>query len=250
MRQLDEMINDIADGVLPSTLDDAESTLKQLMMLSRHARPVMAVLLASAKRDHFNNDVVSWVAWASETCDIDGSDRDHLRAIGDMLLDLQDEDIKLYRRLFPIDTEKLLAVTQINLHLPDRLVDFLVAYKLESMSRQEVRAAVAECLGKTPAERAPIQPELPGFEAAVDALIQGGQQTAAALKDIVSTPEKAAGAFRVGFSMLNASVKYFTEAPEPNTAQIAAIAGRFEDAAKQLREFTASIAEKALSRGA
>ncbi|MDD5697996.1 MAG: hypothetical protein PHH77_05220 [Victivallaceae bacterium] len=101
----------------------------------------IAVLVASARRDNFKDDVVGWVDWARGN-ELAGSDLHHLRQIGNLLLDVGDE---LYRRLFPVDTEKLLAMSR----LPrEDIPRFLEAYPPEKLSRDEVRAAVCECLGE------------------------------------------------------------------------------------------------------
>lgn len=162
MRHLTETIENIAAGLLPEGLDAMSAPMKQLMTLSRKTRPVMAVLLAAARRQYFATNITGWVTWARANCDIDGADRDHLRAIGDMLLDLREIDVKHYVRLYPVDSDKLLSVSRIHRQMPDDLVRFLAAYEIENMSRDEVRAAVSECLKEdcTGRGRARIQPDL------------------------------------------------------------------------------------------
>ncbi|MDD5484224.1 MAG: hypothetical protein PHP98_11345 [Kiritimatiellae bacterium] len=161
-----EQYKSIADKVIPARLEDKTSCLREILDFARKYRASIAVLIASARRDNFKDDVTGWIDWARGN-ELAGSDLHHLRQIGNLLLDVSDE---LYRRLFPVDTEKLLAMSR----LPRKdITRFLEAYPPEKLSRDEVRAAVCECLGEAPksgsGKSSKYQPDM--FEA-IDAFLK------------------------------------------------------------------------------
>lgn len=160
MRHLNEAVGELAAGTLPASLEEMGTVMRQVLAVAKKSRAVLAVMLAAARR-HFRHDLSGWVLWAKENCELEGSDRDHLRAIGEMLLDLREIDVRHYVRLFAVDTDKLLSVSRIHRHMSDRLVDFLAAYRIEAMKREEVRDAVAECLGlEVTGKKSHTQPDL------------------------------------------------------------------------------------------
>ena len=158
-------LDDVLNGILPQSLEDYTAACGELIKLARRIVPVSALLVASCRREHFFGQRAAWVDWAKEATGLEGSELHHRRAIGDLLLDARDVHEPSFRRLFELDSRKLLPICQIS---KDQIIAFLKEYKVEGMSREEVRDAVKVFLGLT--LDMPRQPKLPGFDEAVEAV--------------------------------------------------------------------------------
>ena len=105
-------LNEILNGQIPASLEEKTAAAGNLVYLSRRIVPVTSLLIAAARRDNFDRDLAGWTQWCRESLDLDGSDRDHRRAIGDLLLDVRDQT-DVYNTLFTLAFDKLLPLTRI-----------------------------------------------------------------------------------------------------------------------------------------
>lgn len=139
----------LREGRLPVSLEEEAEAVAALADAGTMLVPAMAILLADARRRMPRRD--QWVAWATRCSGLEGDDLHHRRAIGDLLLDLREDDLPLYRRLLSCDQQKLLALYR----LPRKDVRLFLARHpdFQKASRDAVRKAVSEWLGEAPAER-------------------------------------------------------------------------------------------------
>jgi len=190
----------ILSGQIPASLEEKTAAATNLVYLSRRIVPVTSLLIAAARRDNFANDPSGWSVWCREAMELEGSDRDHRRAIGDLLLDVRDQTA-VYNTLFGLPFDKLLVLTRIP---GDQIAAFLSHYDVRALKRDEVRAAVAEWLGETPKEK-DATPDLPGFAAALEA-ISGMDTSAICVR--VSDEKAATAALSAGLGLLGASLAF------------------------------------------
>ena len=91
-------------GELPIELDIKTEFIRELLDLEHSIGASHALLVASIRRDNFNDDVYRWVEWCDDKFGFTPSYRSHLAAIGKMLLTLLDiPKIDLFQYLFKID---------------------------------------------------------------------------------------------------------------------------------------------------
>lgn len=193
-------LNEILNGQIPASLEEKTAAAGNLVYLSRRIVPVTSLLIAAARRDNFDRDLAGWTQWCRESLDLDGSDRDHRRAIGDLLLDVRDQT-DVYNILFTLAFDKLLPLTRIP---SDQIAAFLSHHDVKSMKRDDVRAAVAEWLGEKPREKAET-PDLPGFAAALEAI---SCMEPAAICVRIADETAATNALSAGLGLLGASLAY------------------------------------------
>lgn len=198
-------------GELPVTLEDKTAACSELLRYAKRIVPVTALLVAGCRRDHFAFDVAGWIAWARETTGLEGSELQHRRAIGELLLDVRPRSGKAFDVLFAADSRKLLPICRLEV---EQVPAFLSHYPIQRMTRQEVRDAVREYLGETVAAPVrPQQPALPGFESSLDTL------TGLDIDDYrsaVTTPDVAAKSLTAAMGLLGASLEYHKTAAEPD----------------------------------
>lgn len=127
-------LDEILQGNIPETLDGKTATASQLVTISRRIVPVTSLLIASARRDNFRDDVPAWAVWCRDVLGMDGSDRDHRRAIGELLLDTRDNAM-VYDTLFNLSFNKLIPLTRID---AEQIEAFLSHYDVARMDRDEV----------------------------------------------------------------------------------------------------------------
>ena len=150
----------IETGIIPQELDSITNHILYIEDLTLKGRALLATLIVQARRNYFENDVTGWIYWCKEQGVAD-ADIHPLRQAGDLLLDILPHDLKLYERLFLLDTEKTRAIGRLKaqvaakLTLIDIVQKFLKAYPPEKLNRDEVRRCVAFVLGEVDS------PELP-----------------------------------------------------------------------------------------
>ena len=193
-------LDEILQGNIPETLDGKTAAASQLVAISRRIVPVTSLLIASARRDNFKDDVPAWAVWCRDVLGMDGSDRDHRRAIGELLLDTRD-NAKVYDTLFNLSFNKLIPLTRID---AEQIEAFLSHYDVARMDRDEVRLAVAAWLNEEPKIKQET-PDLPGFSLALDAI---NAMEPEAICTRVSDQEAAMSALRAGMGLLGASIEY------------------------------------------
>lgn len=191
---------EIIKGNIPSSLEEKTLAASNLVYISRRIVPVTSLLIASARRDNFPRDVSGWIAWCRTSLELEGSDRDHRRAIGDLLLDTRDQTV-VYNTLFLLPFDKLLAMTRIP---ADQVAAFLSHYKVAEMDREKVRKAVAEWLCEAVKEKEP-EPELTGFEEALAAI---GVMKPAEICVQIADETVANSALSAGLGLLGASLEW------------------------------------------
>lgn len=193
-------LKEILNGQIPVSLEDKTLAASQLLYLSKRIVPITSLLIAAARRDNFDKDLAGWTQWCRESLELEGSDRDHRRAIGDLLLDVRDQTA-VYNTLFGLAFDKLLVLTRIP---GDQIEAFLSHYDVQSLKRDEVRAAVADWLGEEVKVKAE-QPELPGFSSALEAICAMAPE---AICVRVSDETAANNALSAGLGLLGASLAY------------------------------------------
>ena len=193
-------LKEILNGQIPVSLEDKTLAASQLLYLSKRIVPITSLLIAAARRDNFDKDLAGWTQWCRESLELEGSDRDHRRAIGDLLLDVRDQTA-VYNTLFTLAFDKLLVLTRIP---ADQIAAFLSHHDVKAMKRDDVRAAVAEWLGEKPREKTET-PDLPGFAAALEA-ISCMEPSAICVR--VADETAANNALSAGLGLLGASLAY------------------------------------------
>lgn len=201
-------LEDLLAGNIPETLEEKTIAAGMFLRISKRIVPVSSLLLASARRDHFPFDTAGWVQWCRQNFEMEGSDRDHRRAIGELLLDTRGNHV-VYNTLFSLSFDKLLSISRIQDKETGeadsrQIAAFLSHYNVKEMSREEVRDAVAQWLGETPKARN-LHPDLPGFSAALSAL-NAMERDNIALR--VADEKTATSALRAGIGLLGAGLKY------------------------------------------
>lgn len=197
---IEEKLNQIAAGVIPSELDELAHLANTLLAINAKTRQTISVIIARAKE---LLQLREWIDWCAEQFDLDTAARSHMAAVGRLLLTCQQEN-KVYRKLFPLDFEKLYALTAI----PDQqaiaaIIPFID--DLPKMNRAEVRAKVNEILGREP--RPPAQQlTLPGFDDFVEKVVTADVAT---LAMTVQNPTQAGKAIQAGQRIINSAVVYY-----------------------------------------
>lgn len=220
-------LDEILQGNIPETLDGKTAAASQLVAISRRIVPVTSLLIASARRDNFENDVPAWVVWCRETLGMDGSDRDHRRVIGELLLDTRDDNV-VYNTLFGLPFDKLLPLSRIP---ADQIAAFLSHHNVKKLKREEIRAAVSEWLGEEPKIKQET-PDLPGFSAALDAI---NAMEPEAICTRVSDQDAANGALRAGMGLLGASLE-FHKKHKPDVSLLQELRASLLNEVKELEE--------------
>ena len=195
----------LLSGSIPESLEEKTEAAGAIIRIARRIVPVTSLLIASARRDHFGKSVTEWTAWCSENFDLDGAERDHRRAIGDLLLAVR-ENTDLFETLFALSFDKLISLTRIP---PDQIAAFLSHLKgdIRKISRDDLRDEVKRWLGEKVQERKGAanqdQPELPGFSEAVGAILSmQPQRLLAEVTDDESAKRILDGGFRLVGSAL------------------------------------------------
>lgn len=164
-----QLIDAIAEGKLPESIDELTTLGRALYRVNAKFAQTMAIIV-SGGRLAFKYDVSAWVQWCTVDLGIENAAyRCHLLKIGEMLRSLRNSGcgVPQFKKIFELAHDKQLAIARIPF---EQLPAFLSHYPgLDAMSREQVRAAVCEYLG----ESTPVaeQPELPGFEAALDKIV-------------------------------------------------------------------------------
>ena len=193
-------ITDVLKGEIPFSLEEKTLAAKDLFYISKRIVPVTSLLIASARRDNFSDRTGEWTQWCRENLEMEGSDRDHRRAIGEMLLDTRDNH-HIYNLLFSLSFDKLYALTRLKI---EELPPFLSHYRVKDMTREEVRDAVAQWNNEEVKERNTTE-DLPGFTAALGAL---NAMTPDALCVRISDPAMANMALHSSLMLLDAGLNF------------------------------------------
>ena len=157
---------------LELALDTLEAIGGELCRVNAKIRQTICVIVGDARR-LFANDA-EWAAWIDRTFKpSNASDRCHLIAVGRLLTGLRDKGdciaLQCYCEIFVLSFQKLLVLTQ----LPLEQVPAFVSHtpEIAKMDRGQLRNAVAVWLGEAAPATAKVQPLLPGFDEALDAIV-------------------------------------------------------------------------------
>ena len=194
-------MTDILKGEIPYSLEEKTMAAKDFLYFSKRIVPVTSLLIASARRDHFENDTASWARWCRENLEMEGSDRDHRRKIGEMLLDARGDTI-VYNTLFKLAFDKLLSLTRLK---TEEIAAFLSHYAVKDMTREEVRNAVSQWLNEEVKERSSSTVNIPGLTAALGAI---SDMTPDALCVRISDPAMANMALNSSLMLLDAGLNF------------------------------------------
>lgn len=195
----------IFEGNVPPTLEGKTAISGELVKLARRIVPVTAMLVAASRRDHFHDQPEEWIDWCMANFPLDKAELYHRRQIGNLLLAVKDLHTEaVFRRLFELDSRKLLPIASLT---AKQIPGFLSHYRVEELSRQQVRNAVAVFLGKKPKVEPDEkdQPELPGFESGLQQLEKLSEKQ----WQMVATDEnKAERCLTTGMGLLGAALEY------------------------------------------
>ena len=216
----DELIN----GLIPAELAAKSVAAEEVARFTRRSIPLTAMLIAAARRDNFKNDYENWMQWCAERMGVIKADkRCHLDNIGRMLLMIQQTRHQaVFRLLFEMDSEKLLALTRLvkgtaaTAEDVAEVVSFANRFgsDLQEMSRDRIRLYVKQWLGLAQADsegefaeaaEKPAQMMLPGFERSIDLFRDLTPETA---RVMVKTAEVADKTAYAGMLLVDSYVNY------------------------------------------
>jgi len=199
--EVESYIESISKGDTAIDFETLTVLGKKLFIVNARSVQAMAIVITKG-REHFGRDIAGWVAWCRNEFQLHNvSYRSHLRSIGKMLIDLLDVAPTLYRRMFALSVDKLYPLSRLSV---DQVKEWLTRYCPETMTREDIRDAVAAFLGEAVTQRAD-QPALPGFEDILDNVISIDNQT---LKTAVKNGEIAKRSFVAGIGLLDAALEY------------------------------------------
>ena len=210
-----DILNHIEQGSLADlTRDDLTAGAAAVLSVSAKTASVLAVVVARLRAEYVT-DTVEWIGYCKVTFGLEGSYLHHLHKIGRMLNSVAC-DTRLYGKLFSLDTDKLLAISQIP---TERLGNFFstLTLSLREMSRDKVRAAVALFLGRT---AAPEQPDLPGFAKLLTSADTFDDED---FVKVCDTPEKAVRSMELGIGFLTGALEYNRAPEHRDTVRLAAL---------------------------
>ena len=216
----DELIN----GLIPAELAAKSVAAEEVARFTRRSIPLTAMLIAAARRDNFKNDYENWMQWCAERMGVIKADkRCHLDNIGRMLLMIQQTRHQgVFRLLFEMDSEKLLALTRLvkgtaaTAEDVAEVISFANRFRsnLQEMSRDRIRLYVKQWLGLAQADsegefaeaaEKPAQMMLPGFERSIDLFRDLTPETA---RVMVKTAEVADKTAYAGMLLVDSYVNY------------------------------------------
>ena len=217
-------LDNLLSGMIPETLEGKTAAAGQLVRIARRIVPVTSLLIASARRDHFAGAVAAWADWCRETFDIDGADRDHRRAIGDLLLGVRD-NTALFQMLFQLQFDKLHALTRIP---ATQLPAFLshLGSNIARMTREELRDAVKLWIGeevpqhKSDASAKSAAMADPAFSAMLDAILRMSPEN---LLSEVHDENSAAAILNSGFRLMGSALEYKKSEPMPDVEFLSSV---------------------------
>ena len=220
-----EVMERIAAGEFGFSAEELAGAVNFTLRVSSGTAATTAVAVALIRRDHIR-DVAEWVAWARDNFHLEGSYLHHLHKVGKMLIGLREccnntaDARKGAECCNNTGFDKLLPVTRIP---AEQLAAFLshLSKPIDKLTRGEVRAAVAEWLGDAGrATSGGVQPELPGFDRALDTVVRLDPE---ALVAAVNDDDKAAQSLRAGMGLLGAALEFEKrrECPDVQTLQAA-----------------------------
>lgn len=238
------LINRLADGTFGEPDGDAlAAVINMVQQTEARACNVIGVAIALAKRNYIGN---LWIGWAHERFGLAGSYLHHLRAVGDMLLDvlaLGNGNTATYRLLFSLSFDKLVPITAINAVQID---GFLKQLKkpIAQMTRSEIRLSVKIFLGESVEEAdAVVQPSLPGFDAMLGSINQmdaGSVVSAVSAKNVGDT-------LRGGFILVGAALEYQKTRRDIDVVALQSAKAALLDEVKEIEAVIASALEQSSS---
>ncbi len=202
-------IDSLGEGNLPERIEELTALGRRVVKIVAASSTALSVIIAHSRVSYLAP--ADWVKWAKEEFGISGSYLHHLHAVGKMLLSfLAGDDIRHYRRLFKVDSNKLLALTQ--LPVAD-VPNFITINRVEALSRDEIRALVKKWLGQEAEEGQGKEEILPGFEDLFSfvAKFKDAKEIREAFVSRAKDMETAEKFFNTGVCLLGGSLEYLKE---------------------------------------
>ena len=199
------------NGQIPDDFTTLSALGKQISCTTRYSVHVLSAIVAKVRRDYFKDSASEWAYWAEEEFELSTNYVHHLRRIGDMMLMLLDDEknIAQYKRLWDLDYDRLYSISKIATVADHQLLPFLSHFPdLDEMTREEVRDEVKRWLGEPMTEHI-VQPSLPGFEQAVEAVLSLDEEK---LRRAVGTKESAKRTLMASLGLLGATLEYHKHA--------------------------------------
>ena len=228
----------LLSGAIPESLTEKTEAAGAIIRIARRIVPVTSLLIAAARRDHFRQSVTEWTAWCAENFDLDGAERDHRRAIGELLLAVR-ENTDLFETLFALSFDKLHALTRIP---AEQIAAFLshLPGDVAKMTRDDLRDEVKRWLGETVRERKDAanseQPELPGFSEVVGTILRMPPQQ---LLDEVTDSECAKRLLDGGFRLVGSALEFKKREEHPDVLFLQSVKAAL---IQEIEEIEAAIA--------
>lgn len=228
----------LLSGAIPESLAEKTEAAGAIIRIARRIVPVTSLLIAAARRDHFRQSVTEWTAWCAENFDLDGAERDHRRAIGELLLAVR-ENTDLFATLFTLSFDKLISLTRIP---AEQIATFLSHLKgdIRKISRDDLRDEVKRWLGETVRERKDAanseQPELPGFSDAVGTILRMPPQQ---LLDEVTDSDCAKRLLDGGFRLVGSALEFKKREKHPDVLFLQSVKAAL---IQEIEEIEAAIA--------
>lgn len=193
-------IPELLTGVIPDQIDRLTEAARVLLTISRRSGPALAMVCAKA-RAVFGPDTAGFFTWANGA-GFKGKYIFNLVAIGKLLLALQAAEEPGFERLLDVGIDKIIPITRL---AEQDVPRFLAAYQVEDMTREDVRAAVAQCLGEEPKTPGSYQPDL---FAPLEELIKLDEAGFARLGQSLD-PRRAKASIYSGIGLVEAAIGYF-----------------------------------------
>lgn len=201
-----DILEQLAIGDIPAQAESLMDFAKSLVRVNAKTSQALAVIITIVRRDHLLS-AGEWMLWAGTDLNLQGAYLHHLHRIGKLLVGLLDAGDKCsmrhYQRLFGLSINALYEISRLT---PDQIAPWLSHYReVETMTREQVRDAVAAYLGEEVATRDSRQPELPGFEVALDAL---AATPADQFEGLVKDETQSAKGLKAGLCVFGAALEY------------------------------------------
>lgn len=144
---LSEIIKAVEDKNIPESIEDKTEWISILVEHSKKVTPISACLIFSAKENNFRADESGWMNWAMKKFQFASKSYVHqCRHVGNLLLGSNE---RMFKKLVCLSFGKLYELSD----LKEQLSAFLEKHDIEKMSRDEIRKAADEFLGKTVKEK-------------------------------------------------------------------------------------------------
>lgn len=235
---------------------DITSALQSFAAVRKVDTLATAILLAQSQSMHSGK---GWGKWAQETSGLTYSECYHRAKVGKLLIACYAKKV-LYRKLITLSVDKLLSLASLLDYSTDTVEAFMAIQPVQDMPIEQLRKEVncqhcrLECQeeGKLPdcehcntKPQTPIQAELPGFSAALDAIWSMDADNFAAS---VTDDDQAVKCASSGFNLLSAYLEHekakLNTTAETDTIRLLQVKAALLDGIKDIENILAGVIEK------